>query len=477
MRLPVRIAVGCGALLCVVHSAVGVAHADEPASSSSSTTSVAPSSVERSSPSAEPESEAPQPTDEHAPPASEEVETPSVVPTTPPPSEPSEGESSVPAPPSSSEESSEAPSSSTTDTETCSKGESGRPATEKWSPTEDPKDTVTPGKMRSDCEKIPGNGKFSKADADRAEVMEARVEKRQMTARVAAGCQVYWPAPYEVCGVIRDKYNSLGGPNSFLKFPISNEITNPGNTGKRSEFMVGPIYWSSAHGAHPVVNSFMTKWGSKGWESGFLGYPKTDEIANPDGQGRRQEFVGGAIYWHPTQNPQAASIGGAIRTKWNAVGAEGGPMGYPTSDEVAVTKYNGRYNNFFNGTVTWSQQTGARQLFGSIRDKWAQAGREDGPFGYPKTDEQVSPDNVGHYVYFEGNGAIYWHPVVGAWPVPTKMLALWQTVQYELGSLGYPVAEPHNASASGQGFLRQKFQNGVALVTDSGKGLVASKPQ
>lgn len=394
MRLPVRIAVGCGAFLCVLHSAVGVAQADEPASSSSSTTSVAPSSVEQSAPPVESESVAPEPTDEQTPPASEEVESPSVAPTTPPSSEPSEEEdSSTPAPSSSSEEPSEPPSSSTTEAEECSRGESGRPATEKWSPTEDPKDTVTPGKMRSDCEKIPGNGKFSKADADKAEVMEARVEKRQMTARAAVGCQVYWPAPYEVCGVIRDKYNSLGGPNSFLKFPISNEITNPGNTGKRSEFMVGPIYWSAANGAHPVVNSFVTKWGSKGWESGFLGYPKTDEIVNPDGAGRRQEFVGGAIYWHPTAIPDAASIGGAIRTKWNGVNAErvNSLLGYPTSDETVLPDGQGRMNRFERGVIYWSSATGAHPVSGVILAEWALAGFEAGTYKYPTSDEYSAP--------------------------------------------------------------------------------------
>ncbi|WP_345229874.1 hypothetical protein [Gordonia polyisoprenivorans] len=170
-------------------------------------------------------------------------------------------------------------------------------------------------------------------------------------------------APYEVCGVIRDKYNSLGGPNSFLKYPISNELTNPGNTGKRSEFMVGPIYWSAATGAHPVVNSFMTKWGSKGWEAGFLKYPTTDEIVLPDGVGRRQEFQGGSIYWHPVFAPGAASIGGAIRDHWKAAGAQSGKFGYPVSDEIsppAALAAEATLLNFFQGgAILWDSQRGA----------------------------------------------------------------------------------------------------------------------
>lgn len=95
--------------------------------------------------------------------------------------------------------------------------------------------------------------------------------------------------------MIRDKYNSLGGPGGFLSFPTTAELTNPGNTGKRTQFINGPIYWSAATGAHPVVNSFLNRWGLNGYEAGRLHYPTTDEIVLPDG-GRRQEFQDGVIY-------------------------------------------------------------------------------------------------------------------------------------------------------------------------------------
>ncbi|UGQ55833.1 hypothetical protein LRL17_33645 (plasmid) [Rhodococcus qingshengii] len=59
-----------------------------------------------------------------------------------------------------------------------------------WSPTENPQATIVPGQMRSDREEIPEP--FTKADADKAETMEARIS----TARLTAGCQVYWPSPF-----------------------------------------------------------------------------------------------------------------------------------------------------------------------------------------------------------------------------------------------------------------------------------------
>ncbi|MBJ8339527.1 LGFP repeat-containing protein [Antrihabitans sp. YC3-6] len=242
--------------------------------------------------------------------------------------------------------------------------------------------------MRSDQEEIPAP--FTKADADKAETMEAR----QRMARVAAGCQVYWPSPYEVCGAIKDKYNSLGGPGSFLSFPNSPELTNPGNTGARTQFLNGPIYWSGATGAHPVVNSFLNRWGVHGYEGGWLKYPTTDEIVLPDG-GRRQEFQFGAIYV-AFQNAVGSAIkNGAIRDKWNTVGgaAPGGSfLGYPIGDEIGLPGGQGAMVRFQNGVIYWHPSHGARVVSGTILQDWAAAGYESGTYGFPTADAVQTSD-------------------------------------------------------------------------------------
>lgn len=333
-----------------------------------------------------------------------------------------------------------------------------------WTPTENPNATVVPGEMRSDREEIPAP--FTKEDADRAETLEAR----SRMSRAVQSCQYYWPSPHAVCGVIRDKYNSLGGPASFLSFPNSPEYTNPDGYGKRTQFLNGPIYWSAATGAHPVVNSFLNRWGILGYESaqGMLGYPTTDEIVLPDG-GRRQEFQRGAIYV-AFQNAVGSAIrNGLIRDKWNSVGAHTGPLGYPSSDPIDVNKNSGRYNNFVNGTITWSQPTGARLLFGVVRDRWASTGREDGPAGYPTADEQVLPDGIGHAATFEDKSAIYSYPILGAWFIPANIISGFRYMGYEQGELGYPTEAA--VLVNNQDFsIRQKFQRGyIALGVSDGK--------
>ncbi|MFB7616846.1 LGFP repeat-containing protein [Kitasatospora sp. NPDC056181] len=250
------------------------------------------------------------------------------------------------------------------------------PAPSGWRATRAPKSQVTPGQMRSDHEAVPRG--FSKADADRAETLEARRD-------AAPGCQVYWPAPYEVCGAIRDKYNELGGPNSFLSFPKSDELTNPDGSGKRTEFVNGPIYWSPQGGAHPVVNHFFAAWARNGYEAGPLGYPTSDEAVNPDGIGRRQYFEHGTVYWKLNE---AYAVLGAIRDKWGEAGWEGGYLGYPVSDEFGTPDGIGRATRFEHGMIYWTGAYGAHPVSGGLLDKWSLSGYERGPYGYPVADQR-----------------------------------------------------------------------------------------
>lgn len=263
-------------------------------------------------------------------------------------------------------------------------------------PTENPNDTVVPGKMRSDREEIPEG--YTKEDADKAEIAEADAIKKRSMQRGASAmaaptdCMTYWPAwPFQVCGEIRVKYDSLGGSTSFLLLPTANDVANPDNYGRRQTFGNGPIYWSPATGAHPVVNSFLNRWSVHRYEAGWLKYPTTDEILLPDG-GRRQEFQGGAIYV-AIQNAIGSAIqNGPIRDKWNTVGggAPGGSLlGYITGDEIPLPDGQGRMARFENGVIYWHPTYGAWIVRGGILHHWEFIGYEGGPLGYPASDEYV----------------------------------------------------------------------------------------
>lgn len=159
-----------------------------------------------------------------------------------------------------------------------------------------------------------------------------------------------------VRGAILTKYTAMGGTSSPLGCPTTEELTTPNGRGKYTHFVGGSIYWTSTTGAHPVWGQIRTKWGAMGWESGALKFPTSDELTNPDGVGKRQTFEGGTMYWHPTRSNGAHAVWGKVGQEWGRQGWEAGWFGYPTSDEVNDAAEYGRKQTFSRaGTkITWS---------------------------------------------------------------------------------------------------------------------------
>jgi hypothetical protein len=137
---------------------------------------------------------------------------------------------------------------------------------------------------------------------------------------------------HHVQGAILAKYQELGGEKSPLGCPQTDELTTPDGVGRYNTFAGGSIYWSPDTDAHPVWGVIGDKWGAMGWEGGSLGYPASDELTNPDGEGKRQKFQRGTIYWHPTASNGAHAVSGKIGWVWSAYQWESGYFGYPTSD-------------------------------------------------------------------------------------------------------------------------------------------------
>ncbi len=120
-------------------------------------------------------------------------------------------------------------------------------------------------------------------------------------------CTYYPQTGHSVCGAIRDHYNALGGPNSFLGYPTSDELTLPDGIGKMNTFQNGNdhIYWTPATGAQEIGGAIYNRWAQTGYEGGVLGYPTTDERAASTEfngtQDRQNDFAHGSIYFN-TQN-------------------------------------------------------------------------------------------------------------------------------------------------------------------------------
>jgi hypothetical protein len=153
------------------------------------------------------------------------------------------------------------------------------------------------------------------------------------------------------------------------------------------------------------------KYQELGGAGGALGRPVTDERSTPDGRGHFRHYEGGSIY--ATLQTDAHEIHGPIRDKWAALGWERSFLGYPETDELVAPDKRGHFNHFQEGSIYWTQETGAHEVHHAIREKWKELGWERGWLGYPLTDELEMPDGRGRYNLFQG-GSIYWTPEKGA---------------------------------------------------------------
>ena len=180
------------------------------------------------------------------------------------------------------------------------------------------------------------------------------------------------------------------------------------------------------------------KYAALGGAGGWLGPATTAELVAPDGIGHYRHYRSGSIYWSPASG--AREIHGRIRDRWAALGWERGLLHYPITDETATPGGGGRYNHFQGGSIYWTPATDAHEVHGDIRGKWAALGWERGFLGYPLTDESTTPDGVGRYNHFQG-GSIYWTPATGAHEVHGAIRNLWAGMGWERSFLGYPTSD------------------------------------
>lgn len=277
-----------------------------------------------------------------------------------------------------------------------------------WAPTDAPESTIQRGQMRSDEEPVPAG--FTKAEADKAETMEASLASRTQVSRMAApGCQVFWPSPNEVCGVILQRYLALGGPQSFLSLPRSNELATPDGIGRRSEFVNGHIYWHPQIGAHSITTHFAIEWGRLGWENSPLGYPTSEEDGVLGMAARVQRFQHGELYGSTLG---LAAVHGAIRDRWIALGGAGGELGLPVISEQPTPGAAGRFTVFERGVIYWSAATGAFEITGSILALWLEDDSLFQRLGFPTGSMYQSNER---WVQDFQNGKLYAKTALPPW--------------------------------------------------------------
>lgn len=165
----------------------------------------------------------------------------------------------------------------------------------------------------------------------------------------------------------------------------------------------------------------------------------------------------GSIYI--SNRTDARAVIGAIRYRWGQLRWENGPLGYPVSEEMCGLREGGCWQQFQGGAIYWSEKTGAWPVWGGINMTWHQLRWEQGVLGYPASPEFCTIRDDGCFQRFE-KGSIYWSPGTGAWAVRGALRDQWARDGWENGRWGYPISN----EACEPGHCWQTFQGGVIHI-------------
>ena len=272
---------------------------------------------------------------------------------------------------------------------------------------------------------------------------------------------------------------SFGNPMTDY-LPIPKNLY--GSTGCMRAFQGGAIYaQDGASQAFSVLGLNKVKYDKLNGVMGSLGFPTSDELVAADGTGRFNTFQNGEVYWRSGAN-ESFEIHGSILAKWKKLGGVKGTFGYPVTDESVTPDQIGRYNHFQNGSIYYRPCVGgAYQVTGLIRNRWAELGWEKGYLGYPLTDELPTSDGNGRYNRFQ-RGVVVWHPTYGTKVIWGKIYHKWIAANDVKGTYGYPKGElVCGVNSCSQQFskanLTVPFSEGVDLRPEINKRNIAIRNQ
>jgi uncharacterized protein with LGFP repeats len=268
-----------------------------------------------------------------------------------------------------------------------------------------------------------------------------------------------WSTPTSTTTIftpIDTKYAAVNGP-TLLGAPIEPNEVSIRDGGFYRCYPGGCILYSPAYGAFLSLNNpIRTKWANTGYEGGYLGYPKSDEIVDANG-GKKQNFEGGIIVLE-SGKPAAFSIrNGTILNEYLAGGI--GKYFYPIAEQTTVAKNNGYMQSFTNSDIYWSSTTGAHSIFrpGGIGQIWTNNGGING-YGYPTTEEIGGMIEGGYKQSYEA-GTVYWTPALGGHIVWGGIGSDWKAAGAENSRFGYPTSNEY----AWNGAIRQDFQRGYIV--------------
>ena len=171
------------------------------------------------------------------------------------------------------------------------------------------------------------------------------------------------------------------------------------------------------------------------------------------------------IYWNPTVG--AGSVTGPILDLFYSLGSENGPLGYPTSDQLRTQDGTSTYTTFskvVNGTVTshgaiYDRAGQAVAINGAIFDAWSAQGKEQGPLGYARSEFSArASGSVPYTLQLFDKGAIYSSQLSAA---PVWLWGELYAVYLASGGPTGPFGLPLSSQVVTNGTATASFQGGT----------------
>jgi len=180
-------------------------------------------------------------------------------------------------------------------------------------------------------------------------------------------------------------------------------------------------------------------------------------------------------------DPLSAAVD-AIDAHYEMLGGAQSRLGAPITDTFEVAA--GAERDYQGGAIFYSEQTGAKALYGPVLGRYQALGGPNGQLGFPASDEADAGNGVAHVADFSapGGASIYWSPQWGSVVITGAVLDTDRASGGAIGPFSYPRADTTvvNGVESGNFIgprgtrIQWSSNNGVSTVPASLAGSLPS---
>lgn len=199
--------------------------------------------------------------------------------------------------------------------------------------------------------------------------------------------------------------------------------------------------------------------------------PDAAALANLYGTGGPCSSYGNRNFWRLYNEwfgPSTSSVNGFAAVDAEAA-ARRAVLGSPTSAHLTGGAYgSGVARVYTGGSIFWTAATGARSVYGPIRDRYFAAGSITGPLKWPTSDRVAMPQRPGGAGQAFQGGSIYTSSGTGTFSVRPPVL----THYFRLGGATGPAGWPRGEAVSVAGGTVQAMESGRLMVSSRGGYLV-----